>query len=91
MAKLTKEQIVKLNDDINNGTILATVHNSRYHLIVKVNPECIVIQSMESEDNDKGLLINLKDFRTELNSQRGTTETTPDDSSPEVAATQDTN
>lgn len=61
--KLSKEQIQKLNEDIKNGTTLTTVHNSRYHLIVKINAEAICVQSMIQEDSDKGILINLKDLR----------------------------
>lgn len=79
MAKLTKEQIAKLNNDINEGTTLTTVHNSRYHMIIKVNTECVVIQSMEADDKDKGLLINLKDMRNELNSQRNDNPATEND------------
>lgn len=71
MAKLSKEDIQRLNKQINDGTILCTVHNTSYHLIVKVNTECIVLQSMEAEDKDKGLVINLRDFRESLNSSRG--------------------
>ena len=70
MAKLTKQQIAKLNDDINNGTTLTAVHNSRYHFVIKINTECIVIQSMLSEDEDKGFLINLADVRDDFDKQR---------------------
>lgn len=70
MAKLTKEQIAKLNAQVNEGITLTEVHNTAYHLVVKVNTECIVIQSMEAADEDRGLLINLKDFREELNKKR---------------------
>lgn len=70
MAKLSKEQIAVLNNDINNGTILTAVHNSRYHFIIKINTECVVIQSMLAEDSDKGLIINLKDLRNEFDAKR---------------------
>lgn len=69
MAQLTKEQMQKLNDDLKNGTILATIHNSRYHLIVKVNAEGIIIQSMLAEDNDMGILLNLGDIRKEFDNK----------------------
>lgn len=70
MAKLTRQQIAKLNEQVNNGTILTTVHNSSYHLSIMVNTECVVIRSMLAEDNDKGLLINLSDFRNELENSK---------------------
>ena len=70
MAKLTKQQIAKLNDDINNGTILTVVHNSRYHFIIKINTEGIIIQSMLAEDKDRGFLINLADVRNDFDKER---------------------
>lgn len=70
MANLTKEQIQRLNEDIKNGATLTTVHNSRYHFIIKVNSEAIVIQSMIAEDQDKGVIINLNDLRNEYENQK---------------------
>lgn len=81
MAKLSKEQIAKLNSQVNEGITLTEVHNTAYHLVVKVNTECIVIQSMESADQDRGLLINLKDFREELIKKREENEVKKDISS----------
>lgn len=62
-TKLSKEQIQRLNECIKNGTILTTVHNTQYHLILKINAEAICIQSMIADQNDRGLLINLSDVR----------------------------
>lgn len=67
MATLSKEQMQQLNQDLKNGTILATIHNSRYHLIIKVNPEGILVQSMLAEDNDMGIVFNCADIRESFN------------------------
>lgn len=60
MNKLTEVQIKRLNNDLKHGITLTTVHNSRYHLIIKVNTEAVVIQSMLAENNDKGIIMNLE-------------------------------
>ena len=67
MAKLSNEQIQRLNNDLKHGVTLTTIHNTRYHFIIKVNPEAITIQSMLAEDNDSGFIINLADIREQLN------------------------
>lgn len=62
MAQLTKEQIAQLNDDLAHGVTLTTIHNTRYHLIVKVNTEGILVQSMLAEHQDKGIMLNMADI-----------------------------
>ena len=66
MAKLSQEQIQRLNQDLEHGVTLTTIHNTRYHFIVKINPEAITIQSMLAEDSDSGFIINLSDMREQL-------------------------
>lgn len=79
MAKLTKEQIQELNKQINSGTTLTTVHNTKYHFIIKINTEGIVVQSMLADDMDKGIMLNLEMLRNEYDNSRTNKESDPND------------
>ena len=70
MANLTEEQIKEINSQYKNGAIFTEVFNTKYGVILKINTEAIVIQSMVQEDNNKGIIINLADLRKSFDDDR---------------------
>lgn len=70
MANLTEEQIKEINLQYKNGAIFTEVFNTKYGVLLKINTESIVIQSMIQEDNNKGIIINLADLRKSFDDDR---------------------
>lgn len=70
MAKLTDEQIERIQKSASEGASFTSIVNTRYHVCVKVNTEAVVMTSMLADDNEKSIIINLADVRTAFDSAR---------------------